>query len=86
MHLLDCQYRMLEVLSEKINVPRPGLISTGEIAASLKLPREEAKKILKSLLRKEMVEVDMEGENCLITRSGLELVMSRSQRLLHELK
>jgi len=84
MHLLDCQYRMLEVLSEKIKVPRPGLISTGEIAASLKLPREEAKKILKSLLRKEMVEVDMEGENCLITQNGLELVMSRSQRLLHE--
>jgi len=84
MHLLDCQYRMLEVLSEKIKVPRPGLISTGEIAASLKLPREEAKKILKSLLRKEMVEVDMEGENCLITQNGLELVMSRSKRLLHE--
>lgn len=74
MYLLHCQHQLLEILADNLKQPRPGLMQSGEIARLLKMTVKETRQILRSMHGLGIVESDMEGEYCLITPSGLQLV------------
>lgn len=74
MYLLTCQHKLLEILADNLKQPRPGLMQSGEIARLLNMTVRETRQLLRSMHGMGIVESDMEGEYCLITPSGLQLV------------
>lgn len=74
MYLLHCQHKLLEILADNLKQPCPGLMRSAEIARRLNMTVKETRQILRSMHGLGIVESDMEGEYCLITTSGLQLV------------
>ncbi len=72
MFLHSIQSRLLEILADNLKNPHPELMKTDEIARRLNMTLGETKQMLKSMHAMGTVESDMDGEYCLITRSGLQ--------------
>lgn len=68
------QNLLLEILADNLKNPHPELMRADDIARRLNMTLVETKQMLRSMHGMGTVESDMDGEYCLITRSGLQWV------------
>jgi predicted transcriptional regulator len=71
MSILTKKQQVLEILFENLSNPQPQVVNSGLIAAKLNMSVKDTCQLLKIMHEMGVVVSDLEGQNSLITKEGL---------------
>lgn len=71
---LASQIKFLSILAENSRKPYPEVVESTSIAARLNMSVGETRRLVQCLNDMGVVESDLEGQRCLITRKGIHLL------------
>ena len=71
MSILTKKQQVLEILVENLSNPQPQVVNSGLIADKLKMSMTDTCQLLKIMHEMGVVVSDIEGQNSLITKEGL---------------
>jgi predicted transcriptional regulator len=81
MSILAKKQQVLEILVENLSNPQPQVVNSELIADKLKMSMKDTCQLLKIMHEMGVVVSDLEGQNSLITREGLNLAHNESYHL-----
>lgn len=83
MSILTKKQQVLEILGENLSNPQPQVVNSRLIADKLKMPMKDTCQLLKIMHKLGVVISDIEGQNSLITKEGLDHLMHNKSYHLH---